>query len=212
MTTRALHRAAALLVVAFASIAFASVAQAQQIQIDRGLRAGGLWCFPLVTEPKTYVYLPSSARLATDDAGRPKFSFVRYVSTAKPGAEGQASIAAAGGGGILHFLVQIDTPSSAVADAQRVLRETLKDDDVALRGPIVFADGRYALVSSVLIKPDAPAERRMLAAGRAPVLEGNQLAFSFDLAPEQATLLHRSMQMPTPDISIVFDMTFNGLA
>ena len=46
-----------------------------------------------------------------------------------------------------------------------------------------FADGRYALVSSVLIKPDAPPERKMLATGRAPVLEGNRLAFGYAGAP-----------------------------
>lgn len=193
----------------------ASTALAQQILVDRGMRAAGLWCFPLAAQPKTYVYLPSSARLATDDAGRPQFSFVRYVAEARPatGSSGETStsINTAGGGGILHFLVLIDTPEASVAEAQRVLRQTLKDDEVTLRGPVVFADGRYALVSSVLVKPDAPPERKMLAAGRAPVLEGNRLAFSFDLAPEQATLLHKSMQMRTPDISIVFDMTFTGL-
>ncbi len=177
------------------------------------MRAAGLWCFPLAAQPKTYVYLPSSARLATDDAGRPQFSFVRYVAEAKPARprETSTSINTSGGGGILHFLVLIDTPEASVAEAQKVLRQTLKDDDVTLRGPVVFADGRYALVSSVLVKPDAPPERKMLATGRAPVLEGNRLAFSFDLSPEQATLLHKSMQMRTPDISIVFDMTFTGL-
>ncbi len=186
-------------------------AAAQQILIDRGLRAGGLWCFPLVTEPATYVYLPSSARLATDDAGKPQFSFVRYARPGRPGAAGQESITAAGGGGILHFLVLIDTPAAAVIEAERSLRDTLKNDDVKLRGPLVFADGRYALISSVLVKPDAPPERKLLATGRAPVLEGNRLAFSFHLAPEESTLLLQSMQMRTPDVSIVFDMTFAGL-
>jgi hypothetical protein len=187
-----------------------ATAGAQQILIDHGVRAGALWCFPLAAEPKTYVYLPSSARLAADESGKPQFSFVRYVAAPKAG-EGQESIRAAGGGGILHFLVLIDTPESAVTEAARVLRETLKDQDVTLRGPIVFAEGRYALVSSVLVKPDAPPERKLLASGRAPVLEGNRLAFSFDLSPEQATLLRQSLQMRTPDVSIVFDMTFAGL-
>jgi hypothetical protein len=191
--------------------AWPGTAAAQQISMDRGMRAAGLWCFPLATDPKTFVYLPSSARLATDDADRPQFSFVRYVSTATAGTAGQESIAEAGGGGILHFLVMIDTPATAVDEAQAALRKALKDDEVTLRGPIVFADGRYALVSSVLVKPDAAPERRLLASGRAPVLEGNRLAFSFDLSPEQATLLRQSMQMRTPDVSIVFDMTFTGL-
>jgi hypothetical protein len=185
-------------------------ARAQQILIDRGVHAGPLWCFPLATDPKTYVYVPSSARLGADDAGRPQFSFVRYVTNA-PAGTGPESIRAAAGGGILHFLVLIETPESAVADALKVLREHVKDNDVTLRGPLVFSGGRYALVSSVLVKPDAPPERKLLATGSAPVLEGNQLAFSFDLTPEQAVILRQSMQMKTPDVSMVFDMTVSGL-
>jgi hypothetical protein len=188
-----------------------SDARAQQFLIDRGVQAAGLWCFPLATEPKTYVYLPSAARLATDDGGRPQFSFVRYVAPAQAGAEGPESIRTAGGGGVLHFLVLIETPEAAVTEAVKALREKVKDNEVTLRGPIVFSEGRYGLVSSVLVKPDAPPERKLLATGRAPVLEGNRLAFSFDLSPEQATLLRQSLQMRTPDVSIVFDMTFSGL-
>jgi hypothetical protein len=184
---------------------------AQQIRIDRGMHAANLWCFPLDAEPKTYVYLPSSARLATDDSGRPQFSFVRYVTIAPSAAERQSSITAATGGGILHLLVTIETPAASVAAAQAALREALKDNDVTLRGPIVFADGRYALVSSAVGQPNASPERTMLATGRAPVLEGNRLAFSFGLSPERATLLRKSMEMKTPDVSIVFDMTFTGL-
>lgn len=197
--------AAALLVL------WSAPAAAQQILVDRGLRAGGLWCFPLAADPATYVYVPSGARLATDDAGRPQFSFVRYATATRAGAAGQESITSAGGGGIVHFLVLIDTPASAVAEAERSLRAVLKNDDVRLRGPLVFADGRYALVSSVLAEPGASPERKLLASGRAPVLEGNRLAFSFNLTPEESTLLLQSMQMRTPDVSIVFDMTFKGL-
>jgi hypothetical protein len=196
-----------LLILAFAPPA----ALAQQIRIDRGMRAANLWCFPLAAEPKTYVYLPSSARLATDDNGRPQFSFVRYRMVPHSASEALKSITAATGGGILHFLVTIETPAASVAAAQAALREALKDNDVTLRGPIVFTDGRYALVSSVLSQPNGSPERTMLASGRAPVLEGNRLAFSFELNQERATLLRKSMEMKTPDVSIVFDMTFTGL-
>jgi len=180
-------------------ISFAAPASAQQILIDRGTRAGSLWCFPLSSEPKTYVYLPSDARLAQDDSGRPQFSFVRYAAED------------AGGGGVLHFLVLMETPARAVETAQQELRRILNDDEVKLRGPIVFSDGRYALVSSVLNPSTATPERKLLATGRAPVLEGNRIAFSFDLKPAEATLLLRSFEMQTPDVSIMFDMTFTGL-
>ena len=54
-------------------------------------------------------------------------------------------------------------------------------------------------------------KRHLLATGVAPVLEGNRIALSFDLDPAKATLLLKSFNMPTPDISLVFDMTFEGL-
>jgi hypothetical protein len=186
-----------------------AAAAAQQIQIDRGVRAGDLWCFPLVTDARTYVYLPAAARLATDDKGRPQFSFVRYVTSSTASAESAGGIAAAGGGGVLHFLVTLDTPAAMVEAAQKSLRATLNDNAITLRGPIVFADGRYSLVSSIL--NGGKTEPAMLATGRAPVLEGNRIAFSFDLPPDRATLLLRSFEMRTPDVSLVFDMTFAGL-
>jgi hypothetical protein len=198
--------AGTLLLVASAS------AWAQQIAIDRGMRAGELWCFPLVSNPREYVYLPSQVRLAQDDAGGPQFSFVRYVVTQPSPTGTQATIMPSGGGGVLHFLVELDTPPRLTAEAQQVLRRTLKDDEVLLRGPIVFQDGRYALVSSVLLPAGATPERKLFASGRAPVLEGNRLAFSFDLKPQEASLLMQSFAMSTPDVSLVFDMTFTGLS
>lgn len=187
------------------------LASPQQIAVDRGLRAAGLWCFPLVTDPRTYVYLPAAARLAQDETGNPQFSFIRYVIN-EPGSEaGGATITAARGGGVLHFLVTYDTPEEKVEEAEKALRERLDDKEVTVRGPLVFADGRYSLVSSVLDPAKGLPERTMLATGRAPVLEGNRLALSFELQPEQASLLLESFKMATPDVSLVFDMTFQGL-
>ena len=188
----------------------AAPAAAQQILIDRGVRAAGLWCFPLATDQRTFVYLPSEARLARDDRGGPQFSFVRYA-TNDATTDGASSITASGGGGVLHFLVLIETPQRAIDAAQQELRRVTSDDEVRLRGPLVFSGGRYALVSSVLNPSTASPERKLLATGRAPVLEHNGIAFSFDLAPAEATLLLRSLEMATPDVSIVFDMAFSGL-
>lgn len=182
----------------------------QQISIDRGVRLAGLWCFPLSSDAKQWVYLPAAAELATDDAGRPQFSFVRYVAPETERPAGAATITAARGGGVLHFLVQLKTPEDAVAAAQQQLRRDHEDDDIRLRGPIVFRDGQFTLVSAVLTR-EGKTEKRVMAAGRAPVLEGNRLALSFDLEPEQATLLLESFKMATPDVSLVFDMTFSGL-
>jgi hypothetical protein len=201
------------LLLSLAAGPFAAPLAGQQLDLERGVRVGGLWCFPLTGNARHFVYLPASARLSTDEGGAPKFSFVRYVSNRPSVNPGAATLTAASGGGVLHFLVELDTPADAVSAARAALRDLLPDDDVELRGPVVFDDGRYLLVSSILEPEPGSAERRqILASGRAPVLEGNRLAFSFDLEPQEATLLLESFKMATPDVSIVFDMTFHGLA
>lgn len=227
LRSAALRAAAALLASALLLAAAPRQAAAQAVLMDRGVRAGGLWCFPVASDSLTYVYLPSSAKLASDDRGRPQFSFVRYVvNTAADSARSAATITQAKGGGILHFLVLLDTPEAMVKEAEKALRVRYKKDEITVRGPIVFQGGRYTLVSSVLKSPagaasagvaDAPAggeqtEHAVIATGQAPVLEGNRLALSFDLDPEHAALLLQSFQMSTPDVSLVFDMTFNGLS
>lgn len=183
----------------------------QQIVLDQGVRANGLWCFPTATDRRQYVYLPNGSQLGRDDAGKPQFSFVRYVVNQAGESGSEAAITNASGGGILHFLVLYETPQSVVAGAQQALRRDLADDSIILRGPIVFQSGRYTLVSSIVGGSSSSSERHVLASGNAPVVEGNRIALSFDLGPKEANLLMQSFAMNTPDISLVFDMTFQGL-
>lgn len=194
-----------------ATLLSAAPALGQQVALDQGMRAAELWCFPRAGNPKQWVYLPAAAALATDAAGRPQFSFVRYVANTPSADPGAQTITAARGGGVLHFLVQLETPAGAVESAQAQIRRARKDDEIVLGGPLVFSGGQFALVSSVLNRDQGKEGRKVMASGRAPVLEGNRLAFSFELEAEQATLLLESFQMATPDVSLVFDMTFGGL-
>jgi hypothetical protein len=183
---------------------------AQQIMIDRGVKAGDLWCFPLLTDTLTYQYLPSDAHLGTDNTGLPQFSFLRYVDNAKDTTAGNNSITKAGGGAILNFLVLYDTPQKKINDAKQKLKEILQNDEVVLKGPLIFSSGRYALISSI-INSGGKEETKLLATGNAPVLEGSRIALSFELDPKSSKTLLESFQMSTPDISIVFDMAFNGI-
>jgi hypothetical protein len=196
-----------ILIFIFADVAFLS---AQQIMIDRGVKAGDLWCFPLLSDSLTYMYLPSDAHLGTDDAGQPQFSFLRYVDNAKDTTAKNNTITQAGGGAILNFLVLYDTPEKKISDAKRALKAVLHSDDVVLKGPLIFTGGRYALISSIL-NASGKEEEKLLATGNAPVLEGSRIALSFELDPKSSKTLLESFKMATPDISIVFDMTFTGL-
>jgi hypothetical protein len=185
---------------------------AQNISIDRGIRAEGLWCFPLVTDSLQYLYLPDRSALALDEKKQPQFSFIRYVNAiANNGDSSHSSISQAHGGGILHFLVSYDTDEQKVKAAQRKLRELLNNDEVRLRGPVVFKEGRFALVSSILNSTNGLTEKKVLAVGEAPVLEGSRIALSFEMDPQRSKLLLESFKTATPDVSLVFDLSFSGL-
>lgn len=182
-------------------------APGQEVLLDRGVRAAGLWCFPVASEPAAWVYLPAGIRLAPDAENRPSFSLVRYVAN-QPGEASASSIEAAGGGGVLHFLAEIHTPEEQVARAARELERRAGGEGARLRGPVLFHQGRYTLVSSIL---GGEEKGRLLAGGRAPPLEGNRIALSFDLEPRETTLLLASLEQATSDVSLVFDLAFRGL-
>ncbi len=184
-------------------------APAQQLLIDRGVQAAGLWCFPVYGDSLTFYYLPGRGRLGMTPDSVPEFSFLRYVTEA-PSTGDASTVTEAGGGGIVNFLVLYDTPPEQLTQARAALREILDNDEVQLKGPVVFSEGRYLLVSSILL-PDGREKQEILATGSAPVLENSRVAFSFSLDPLRSKLLMESFRMKTPDISVVFELGFRGL-
>lgn len=185
---------------------------AQQILMDRGTQAEGLWCFPLYTDSNTYLYLPTRARLALDEAQNPKFSFMRYITERQSETASANTVTEAGGGGVLHFLILYDTPAEQIEEAQKVLRKKFENPKITLRGPVVFDRGSFALISSILNRQTGKEEQKVLSVGEAPVLENSSIALSFDLTPLDSKLLLESFKMDTPDISLIFDLSFSGLS
>jgi hypothetical protein len=183
---------------------------AQQILMDKGVQAEGLWCFPTHSDSDRWVYLPSRARLAMQDS-LPLFSYLRYM-TEKSVEEGTSTaINEAGGGGILHFVILYDTPSERIAAAEEFLRKQFKDEKITLT-PIVFDKARYALISSIVNPEDESVKSALLGTGDAPVLEGGRMAFSFEVDPVRSKLLLESFKMATSDLSLVFELSFSGLS
>ena len=189
----------------------ANLGFAQQVLIDKGIYTEGLWCFPLYNDSLSYVYLPSRGRLALDEKGGPRFSYLRYVINKPTEKNTNKSITEADGGGILHFLVLYDTPEKAVTAAEESLKKKLAKKEIKIKGPMIFEKGSYALVSSVLTQDSSKTEKKLIAKGDAPVFENSSMALSFSLTPSQSKLLLESFKMKTPDISLVFDLAFSGL-
>lgn len=184
---------------------------AQQISIDRGVLIDGLWCFPVNSDQVEYRYLPNKASLVYNEDGLPKFSFVRYMNDEVIGGEEYNSIKEVGGGGILSFMITYSTAKSDILNAQEYLREKHDNDEIVINGPIIFESGDYNLVSSIVTKDKNEKERKLISTGNAPILEGSQIALSFEVSPESSKLLLESFKMPTPDISVVFELMYTGL-
>ncbi len=184
----------------------ADAAVGGRIVLDQPVRAAGLMLFPVVGEPKEYLYAPMTPRLARDESGRPQFSFLRWVQNTGPAASGETAAEGAGGG-ILHAVISLDV---AAAELQRAQSELDRQRPGArIVGPAIYRSGNLALVSAF---DDENDERvvNLVGLGAAPVLEGAKAAISLELDKTGAQILWESFQMPTPDISFRFDMKLPG--
>lgn len=192
-------------------VALSSPAFGQSILIDHPVKCGNLQCFPSSGVPNEFYYLPSNPHVALNEKGKHEFSFTRYVQSEKMADEKVGGIAEAEGGGIVHFLVDYTVPKTDLRKAELALQEINKH--AVLRGPILFESGSFALVSSVSTDPEKPSDltRQIVGVGKAPLIEGLKAAISIHLTKKGAQILWQSFQMDTPDISLVFEMTFSGL-
>ena len=141
----------------------------------------------------------------------PIFSFLRYVKNSASSTSSSSTLTEASGGAILNFLVEYRTNPETIDAAQRELRRMFENDEIQLMNPVIFDKARYSLVSSILKGED---ENQWVewASGNAPVLEGNRLALSFELSPERTQLMYKSLQSSTPDLSMIFELSFSGLS
>ena len=181
----------------------------QPILIDEGVSVNGLMCFPVYGDSLSYRYLPTQGRLSMSQDLLPEFSFLRYAKE-KLVTNGSQSISEADGGGLVHFLVLYDTPSSLISQAESNLRSKLRSPKLKLIGPVLFSKGDYLVVSSILGQ-NGKEEKKLIGLGKAPVFENSKVAFSFMVNVLEAQLLMESFKMATPDVSIIFDLSFSGL-
>lgn len=180
----------------------------QEILLDRSLQVEGLTLFASRANPGEWYYLPDRPHLATDEQGRPEFSFVKYVAPGRAGG-GSQGITAAAGGGVVHLLASYEVEPAAVERAQAALRALEDHEEDRIVGPILYRDGTFELVSAIA-GPGGAMTRRVLGTGRAPLIEGERAAVSLELKPEGASLLWQALDMEHPDLTLVFSMQIAG--
>jgi len=196
-------------VVLLGLVLLACALPAQEVLLDRSVQVGGLTLFASRTEPGVWYYLPDRPHLAVDASGRPEFSFVKYVLPGRSAGGGSQGITRAAGGGVVHLLASYEVPPEAVENAEAELRTLEGHEEDRIAGPILYRDGSYQLVSAV-VSPDGEMTRRVLGAGKAPLIEGERAAISLDLTPEGASLLWQTLDMEHPDLTLVFSMRMAG--
>ncbi len=183
-----------------------AAAAQQQILLDKPVRAGELIVFPSLSDDSVYYYVPDKSRLATDDRGRPQFSFLRYVENVRSGAAEEENREGEGGG-IVHAVVSLSISDEQLRDAQRQLRRIKPGGRI--EGPVVFKSGTFGLVSS-FTDTEGNLSAQVVGLGNAPLLDGEKAAVSMQLTKLGAKILWESFQTTTPDISFSFEMNIDG--
>lgn len=163
-------------------------------------------CFPAATNnpektSKNYYYLPANPHVARHADGTPKFSMIRFVSD-KTKAEGGAE------GAVLHFLVEYGLDQSQVKETEKLLKQKVKG--AMLKGAVpleVGAEGNSFNVISAILGDDEFAPT-LITSGKAPVMEGQQVAVAARLDAHGATLLAEGFKQPTSQVSVSFDLKY----
>jgi hypothetical protein len=163
-------------------------------------------CFPAATNDplktsSNYYYLPANPRISTGPDGLPKFSMIRFVSDKTKQAGGAE-------GAVLHFLVEYGLTQAQQQETANLLKKQVKG--AILKGAVpleVGAEGNSFNVISAILgdKEFAPT---LITSGKAPVMEGQQVAVAARLDAYGATLLAEGFSKPTSQVSVTFDLKY----
>lgn len=183
-----------------------SPSNAQQVLLDKPVKAGELNLFPDLNNENLYYYVADKVRLATDASGTPQFSFLRYVENVRSGAD-QPEAREGEGGGIVHALVTLGVTPEQLDAARRELQRI--KPSATIQGPVVFKSGRFGLVSS-FADTKGNLTKQVVGLGSAPLLDGEKAAISIQLTKLGAKILWESFNTAAPDVSFHFEMDMSG--
>lgn len=181
-------------------------ANAQRIILDKRVRAGELTLFPDMEDTNSYYYLPDKLQLATDDNGKPQFSFLRFVENVR--SEGGADEIREGiGGGIVHAVIELYVSPEQIQEARSELRKV--NPEGIIQGPAMYNSGTFAIISS-FANTQGDLTKQVVGIGKAPLIDGHKAAVSMELTKKGAKILWESFKTPTPDMSFSFEMELEG--
>ena len=173
------------------------------IKLDDGLTVR---CFPAATDnpkivSKNYYYLPANPHVSIGPDGLPRFSMIRFVSD-KTKEQGGAE------GAILDIMVEYGLSKKQFDELRNKLRRRVPG--AVLKGAVpleVGSEGNSFYVTSAVLG-DKGFTSTLLTSGKAPVMEGQKVAIAARLDPYGATLLGKSLEQSTTDISVNFDLKY----
>ena len=199
-------RRAALVGVASTNVA---PAQAQQILLDKPVRAGELTCFPDLERSQRLLLrvrqAATSRRTRTASRSSPSCATCENV---RSGAD-QAEAREGEGGGIVHALVCAERHAGADRATARRELQRLKPG-AQLVGPVVFKSGKFGLVSSFkdTERQSDQAGAWVWATRRCSTARRRRSRSSSPSSGPK--ILWESFKTPTPDISFTFEMDMSG--
>ena len=163
-------------------------------------------CFPTATSDpavtsNNYYYLPTNPHISLYPDGLPRFSMIRFV-TDKSKADGGVE------GAVLHFMVEYGLTAAQVQEVEKTLKKQVKGAKLKGAVPLeVGAEGNsFNVVSAIL--GDKGFTSTLISSGKAPVMEGSQVAVAARLDAYGATLLAKSFEQPTTQVSVEFDLKY----
>ena len=170
-----------------------------QIVLDKPVDAGELKLFPGVKDKDSYWYLPNKLRLAKNEDGTPKLSFVKWVHNTTNGTNEGI------GGGVLHCVFGFEITDEELDDARKELRKINGSGKIV--GAVIYKSGTVAVSVPKINDPD---KEEIVATSPAPTMEGNYVAVNMQLDKRSASLLWDSFSTPNPLVTFNFNMVLSG--
>ncbi|CAL2102217.1 conserved exported protein of unknown function [Tenacibaculum sp. 190130A14a] len=170
-----------------------------QIVLDKPVDAGELKLFPGVKDKDSYWYLPNKLRLAKNEDGTPKLSFVKWVHNTTNGTNEGI------GGGVLHCVFGFEITDEELTEARKELRKINGSGKIV--GAVIYKSGTVAVSVPKINDPD---KEEIVATSPAPTMEGNYVAVNMQLDKRSASLLWDSFDTPNPLVTFNFNMVLSG--